>query len=181
MPSLRIDKAFILLLLIVLILAGSGVFIYLQIRTDKIASMMEDEQTLSFLLTVEEEGSIVFSEVVLFQHDTGKCAIIDIPSNTGVLLEMENKIAALDTVFSPSNPSGYIQEVGRLLNYEIDHYLFLQRENLVKLIDLIEGLDLFIPNPVEFQGGDEIVLLPSGSITLDGAKSVLYSTYVEPA
>ena len=181
MPSLRIDKAFILLLLIVLILTASGVFIYLQIRTDKIASMIEDEQTLSFLLTVEEEDAIVFSEVVLFQNDTGKCALIDIPSNIGVLLQAENKIAALDTVFSSSNPAEYIEEVGRLLNYEIDHYLLLQRENLVKLIDLVEGLDLFIPNPIEFQEGEEIVLLPSGSITLDGEKSVLYSTYVEPA
>jgi len=179
MPSLKPDKSFFLLLLICAILVVAGAFIYLQIRTDKIAAMIEDEETLAFMLVVEEEQSIVFSEVVFFQHNTGKCALFDIPSNIAVLLEQKNKIGAIDEVFDSSSPEEYIHEVEKLLNYKIDHYLFLEMTDLVKLIDLLEGLDLFIPNPIEFQSEEGIVLLPSGSVTLDGDKSVLYSTYRE--
>jgi len=180
MPSLKPDKAFFLLVLICLVLIGSGAFIYMQIRTDKIASMIENEEIISFMLIVEEDDEILFSETVFFQPNTGKCALFDIPRNVGVLLEKENMIDAIDTVFDSSDPAEYVDEVRKLIDYEVEHYIILNEVDLVNLIDLLEGLDLFIPNPVEFQSDDGIILLPSGSITLDGHKSVMYASYMEP-
>jgi len=141
--------------------------------------MIENQETLAFLFLVEEENSIVFSEIVFFDYDTGKCALFDIPKNVGVLLEKTNKISAIETVFDRSDPSEYMEEVEKLFNYQIGNYIIIQPEELVKLIDILEGMDLFIPNPVEFQSDEGIVMLPSGSVTLDGPKAHLYSTYRE--
>ncbi|MCF7914374.1 MAG: LCP family protein [Spirochaetaceae bacterium] len=180
MPKFRISKVAVFVFLIVAVLAAAGVFIYLQVRTDQVAATIEENQPLKFLLVLGDEGEIEFSEVVFYQHDTGKSALIDVPLQVGMLLEDRNKIGAVQHVFQADNPELYISHVEALLGTEIDYYLYIDRQQMVHVIDLLEGLDLFIPNPVEYRGENGIVLLPSGSVTLDGEKSMLYARYQEP-
>lgn len=180
MRKFKLDRALIFFVLILAVLGAAGVFIYMQVRTDQVAAALEENRTLKLLLMTGEEGQIEFSEAVFYQHDTGKCALIDVPLNVGLLLEDRNKIGAISSVFDADDPEAYISHVEKLLNTDIDHYLYFEKEQLVHVVDLIEGLDLFIPNPVEYQSEEGIVLLPSGSVTLDGEKAVLYATYQEP-
>ena len=180
MRKFKLDRAVIFLFLILAVLGAAGVFIYMQVRTDQIAAALEENRTLKFVLMVGEEGEIEFSEVALYQHNTGKCALIDVPLNVGMLLEDRNKIGAIRSMFNADDPEAYISHIDRLLNTEIDHYFYIEKTQLVHLVDLLGGLELFIPNPVEYQSDEGIVLLPSGSVTLDGEKAVLYGTYKEP-
>jgi len=180
MRKFRLNRAIIFLILILAVLGAAGVFIYLQVRTGQIAAALEENRTLKFVLLVGEEGQIEFSEVALYQHDTGKCALIDVPLNVGMLLKDRNKIGAIRSVFESADPEAYISHIEELLNAEIDHHFYIEKDELVHVVDLIEGLELFIPNPVEYQSPEGIVLLPSGSVTLDGEKAVLYATYQEP-
>jgi len=180
MPKIRISRVAVFVFLIVAVLAAAGVFIYLQVRTDQVAATIEENRPLKFLLVLGDEDKIEFSEVVLYQHGTGKSALIDVPVQVGMLLEDRNKIGAVQHVFQADNPELYISHVEDLIGTEIDYYLYIERQQMVHVIDLLEGLDLFIPNPVEYRGENGIVLLPSGSVTLDGEKAVLYATYQEP-
>lgn len=180
MRMLKFDKSIIFLILIILILAASVAFIYLQLRTDKVAASLEKGETISFLLVVGEEREIIFSEVVFFQNTTGKCALVDVPTNVGVIYEEQNKIGPVDIAFENGDESGYVQDVSELLDTEIDFLLYIEKEKLVELVDLLEGVDLFIANPVEFESEEGLVLLPSGSLTLDGAKASIFATYKEP-
>jgi len=180
MPKFRISKVSVFVFLIVAVLAAAVVFIYLQVRTNQVAATIEENRPLKFLLVLGDEGEIEFSEVVLYQYDTGKSALIDVPLQVGMLLEDRNKIGAVQHVFQADNPELYISHVEDLIGTEIDYYLYIERQQMVHVIDLLEGLDLFIPNPVEYRGENGIVLLPSGSVTLDGEKAVLYATYQEP-
>ena len=43
-----------------------------------------------------------------------------------------------------------------------------------KLVDLIGGVEVFIPNPVDLTSNGVRVLLPSGSVNLDGDKAWEY-------
>src|SRR6056297_1112044 len=95
MRKFRLNRAIIFLLLILAVLGAAGVFIYMQVRTDQIAAALEEQRTVKFVLLVGEEGQIEFSEVALYQHDTGKCALIDVPLNVGMLLKDRNKIGAI--------------------------------------------------------------------------------------
>ncbi|MFO7730528.1 MAG: LCP family protein [Spirochaetia bacterium] len=180
MPKIRISKVAVFVFLIIAVLAAAGVFIYLQVRTDQVAATIEENQPLRFLLVLGDEDKIEFSEVVFYQPDTGKSALIDVPLQVGMLLEDRNKIGAVQQVFQADNPELYISHVEELLGTELDYYLYIDRQQMVHVIDLLEGLDLFIPNPVEYRGDNGIVLLPSGSVTLDGEKAMLYAMYQEP-
>ena len=180
MPKFKINRALIFIVLIVAVLGAAGVFIYLQVRTDQVAAALEEDKTIKFMLVVGDQGEIQFSEVVFFQHDTGKCALVDIPLHTGMLLEDRNKIGPIQKVFDSKNPDPYVNHVEKLLNTEIDYYFYVEKRQLVHVVDLLEGLELFIPNPVEYQGEDGLVLLPSGSVTLDGTKAALFAMYQEP-
>lgn len=45
------------------------------------------------------------------------------------------------------------------------------------LIDLVEGVELFISNPVDLESGEKRILIPSGNILLDGDKAVDFLFY----
>ncbi len=175
--KIRITKAEIIVLLIVILLVVSGTALYLQLRTDIIGQNVKQNDTITFLFIVGDDP--VFSQVVLFQSGTGKCAIFDIPGNTGALISEKNRIDRIDSVLESDKPQAYIEQVGELMGIDIAHYLSCSREELSAFIDLLEGVDLFIANPVEFQS-EEMVLIPSGSVSLDGPKAVLYACYEEP-
>ena len=46
-------------------------------------------------------------------------------------------------------------------------------------MDLLEGLEVFIANPVELKEDDEIILVPSGSVVLDGMKAVKFVSFTD--
>jgi hypothetical protein len=49
-----------------------------------------------------------------------------------------------------------------------------------RLVDLLGGVDVFIPNPVDLSLADSRVLLPSGSVRLDGDKARDFVSYRDP-
>lgn len=175
--KIRITRAGIIVFLIVILLAVSGTALYLQLRTDAIGQTVRQNDTIRFLFIVGDGPD--FSQVVLFQTGTGKCAIFDVPGNTGALISEKNRIDRIESVFDEGRPQAYIEQVEELMGIDISHYLSMSRDELSAFIDLLEGVDLFIANPVEFQS-EEMVLIPSGSVSLDGPKAVRYGTYVEP-
>ncbi|MFO7850559.1 MAG: LCP family protein [Spirochaetia bacterium] len=172
-------KTTVFVVLLVLLLAVSSILIYFQIRTDSVGAGIQEEKTLNFLVMVGEEGSLEYSEVLMFQSGTGKCALVDIPNNVGTLISSKDRMDRIGSVFDQEDPQEYIDHVSELIDIDIPYYLYITTENLQKLVDLLEGVDLFIANPVEFHD-DERVLIPSGSITLDGPKAVTYSVFSEP-
>jgi anionic cell wall polymer biosynthesis LytR-Cps2A-Psr (LCP) family protein len=162
------------------VLGAGSALVYTQMRTDSITELIEANQTVSFVLAVGEEGTLLFTQVVFYQYDTGKCALFDIPVNVAVLNAEENKIGPIKKVFDSADPEIYLTHLENLLGIPVEFFLYLEKSNLVKLVDLYEGVDIFIPNPVEFQSEEELILLPSGSVTLDGRKAVIFATYREP-
>lgn len=173
------SKASIFILLMLIILSVSAVLVYFKIRTDEVGAEVKQGNTISFLFMLGEGGSLEYSEAVMLQSSTGKCAIFDIPNHIGTLISSKNRIDRIDSVFDEEDPREYITQVEKLMGIGIDHYLYITTKDLEKLVDLLEGVNLFIANPVEFQG-EERVLIPSGSVTLDGPKAVTYSLYEEP-
>lgn len=175
------DPGIILLLLIVAIVASTGVFLFNKVRVDRFQSALEQEEPVSILLIIADGSSILFSELFLYHHTNGKGALADIPANTGSLLQGEGKIAAIDTLFDQENPSAFIKKIEEIAGTEIDFYLTVDLDRLDRLVDLLGGVETFIPNPVDTTIDGEAVLLPSGSFVLDGSKALSYLRHGDPS
>jgi anionic cell wall polymer biosynthesis LytR-Cps2A-Psr (LCP) family protein len=111
---------------------------------------------------------------------THKAAIFDIPGEIGLLLRQVNRVDRIDTVYNPQRTSSFENEIENLLGIDISFSVVINTENLGKVVDLIEGVELFIPSSVNMRDDEGLVLFPSGIIRLDGDKAISYISYNAP-
>jgi polyisoprenyl-teichoic acid--peptidoglycan teichoic acid transferase len=174
------DPGVILLLVMIIILAVAGVFLYGKVRVNKLESAFNQDDPVPLMLTVTDGAGILTSQIFLYQHSTRKAALIDIPANTGALLPEYEKIGSVETLFNPVEPQHYMDMLGRLSGLDIEYFLIMDLEGLSRVVDLIGGVETFIPNPVDTEVDGETVLLPSGSFVMDGSKAAVYLRYGDP-
>ncbi len=174
-----LDKAIIFLVLIVLVIVSAGVFVFSHIRADKITAALEKHEDLNILFLIKDGNTLMYSEVFLYNSRTHKGSFFDIPGNIGSILSTVNKMGRIDTLFSVKKPLPFIEKVAELTGLSIPYYIIIDKKDLAKIVDIFEGIKLFIPNPVEIINADELVLLPAGNVVLDGEKAVAYMDYNE--
>ena len=173
------DKGIIVLALIVLILVISSVILYTQLRSDKIADDVKDQRSINILFMVHDQERLIFSELFLYQPMTGKGALFDVPGNWGDVIDSLERMDRVDVLYRSENPSVFKEKIETLFGVEIPYYIDFVATGIEKAVDLLEGLDLFIANPVELAVGDEVVLVPSGSVVLDGMKTFQFVSYID--
>jgi len=83
-------------------------------------------------------------------------------------------------VYDPQRLGSYQNEIEKLLGVEITFSFIITKENLVSIVDMLEGVEIFIPAPVSYRDDEGIILFPSGMTVLDGDKASLYATYSLP-
>jgi anionic cell wall polymer biosynthesis LytR-Cps2A-Psr (LCP) family protein len=118
--------------------------------------------------------------VLLYYPATKRAAIFDIPGEVGVILKGVDRVDRIDTVYDPKKVGVYKREIALLLGDEIDYAVVFDLENLKKIVDLIGGVEIFIPAPVESYESDPPALFASGWRNLNGDKAVSYLTYKLP-
>ena len=180
MKRATVDPGLIILILIVAAVLATGFFLYTKVRVDRLESALDAPEPVAFMLLISEGDSILFSDILLYHDATGKGALVDIPPNTGSLLKSQGKIDAIEALFDSRNPEEYLAKVAEIAGLEIDFYLIIDIGTLPRVVDLIGGVDTFIPNPVDTAVDSELVLLPSGSFVLDGSKAATYLRFGDP-
>ena len=80
-------------------------------------------------------------------------------------------------LFGEERTESYLDRIETLIDQPIPFFIRIDIDDLVSFVDLLEGLDMFIANPVEKISNGSIVLLPSGSIRLDGSKVKTFLTF----
>ena len=72
----------------------------------------------------------------------------------------------------------YKKEIEKLLGIPIPFSLVIKMEDFIRLTDMLGGLRVFIPAPVDVVSSEgERWLLPSGAVNLDGDKIYMYLKY----
>ncbi len=173
----EIDRSLYLLLSIMVIVIVAALFLYFQVRSDKMSEMVMSDRIVPILFVVTVEDKPLLTELFLFYPDTGKAALVDIPGNTGSIIQKLQKVDRIDVLYEKNNIQPYLSKIERLTNVEIPFYYAISLEKLQDLVDLLDGLELFVANPVDIKEKDRIILLPSGSVNLDGAKIGTYLNY----
>jgi anionic cell wall polymer biosynthesis LytR-Cps2A-Psr (LCP) family protein len=176
----KIDASAFLLGTIVVLL-GAGIFItVVALRADPIEGVLTGDRVVNTLFVIEGDAKPLGTYVLMYYPVTKRAAIFDIPGELGLILQKINRVDRIDIVYDAEKLAIFEQEIERLLGIDISFFLVLNTQNLCKVVDLIEGVELFIPAPVEIYQESGPILFPSGITRLDGDKATSYVTYELP-
>jgi polyisoprenyl-teichoic acid--peptidoglycan teichoic acid transferase len=182
----RADRSLLLLALIVVIAAGAVVYASLQLGVDQITDALKKRQPVNTLLVASDAEKAMFFEVFLYNPETRKATLFHVPANLGGVIESLGKVAGIDALYRRGSPAAVQKKIESLLGVPLHCVLEISLADAARLVDLTGGLTLFIPNPVDLGGpgpggtaapSARRVLLPSGSVTLDGDKAIDFLTY----
>jgi anionic cell wall polymer biosynthesis LytR-Cps2A-Psr (LCP) family protein len=166
-------------LIIVLLLAGGILFTLNAIRSDPIEVALAGEELINILFVFEHEQKPLGSYVMMYSPMNNRAAVISISGDTGKILKTEDRVDRIDSVYRSNNIESFETEVKELLGLSISYSVVFETEKLSKIIDVIGGVDIFIPNAIEVYG-EEIILFPSGNTRLDGDKGIQYLIFELP-
>jgi anionic cell wall polymer biosynthesis LytR-Cps2A-Psr (LCP) family protein len=107
-------------------------------------------------------------------------AIFDVPGQLGLIIQQINRVDRIDTVYDPAHPKIFEHEIEKLMNININIMMTIKLEDFGKMVDILSGVDIFIPSTVEIYDKPSTILFPSGLCRLDGDKAKLYITYNLP-
>lgn len=170
-----IDRGIVLLIVIVGVLAGTGVIVALSVRTDEISDIAESGGRLAAVVVIELDDAPLITQVVLFDLSTNRGALFDVPQETGVVVTSLNRIDSIDTVLAADGIDAFREEVSALVGEPVPFHLYFDGDDLEAIVDFVEGLPLFVTDlPNE---GPDAVLIPNGDVVLDGAKTRAYLRY----
>ena len=178
--SRKPDRSVFLLILIVLVIVASAVYAYLQLRVDQITDALKKKLPLNTLFIFSDGDRALFFEVFFYTPDTRKGSLFYVPANLGGVIQRLNKVDGIDALYRRANPAAVKARIEDLLGVGIPCVIDIGTEEVGKLVDLIGGVDVFIPNPVDLTRESSRVLLPSGSVRLDGDKARQFITYEDP-
>ncbi|MDR2102267.1 MAG: LCP family protein [Treponema sp.] len=174
------DASLLLLGAIVVLLGASIFFAVLLLRSDPIEEALSGDRVINTLFVIERDKKPLGTYVLMYYPATKRAAIFDIPGELGLIIERINRVDRIDTLYDPQRISSFEREIEALLNIDINFSMVFEAENLGKAVDLIEGVEIFIPARVEIFKQANSILFPSGVTRLDGDKAQVYVTYELP-
>jgi len=167
----------LLIILILIIVASATGLLLTRLKTDQITDLVTDGKLINTMILIKDDNHLVYSELFMYDSKTSKGALFDIPGNIGSIIDKYKKMDRIDVLFDKSDPSPYVEKVSSILGTDIPYYVLIDINNFMNIVDLINGIKIFIANPIELLDLDNLVLLPSGNLVLDGYKAALYTEY----
>ncbi|MDE7228147.1 MAG: LCP family protein [Treponemataceae bacterium] len=172
------NKGGFVLLLIVLILVGLMVFLALSLRTNVIDENLKGDRVIKTLFVMEDRNQVLFTDVLIYYPVSKRGALIDITGNTGAIFQSIGRVDRIDAIYTEKGIETYKAEIEKLIGMTIPVSVVLHLDDFGELTDMLGGMKLFVPSPVDEVGDDGArMLLPSGAVTLDGDKINTYLTY----
>jgi len=177
---LRISKTgasrILLALIVVLLVTGVSLAVY-TLRSNPVEDILSSSRVINTLFVIEDEKKPLSTYVLMYYPATKRAAVFDIPGELGLLITRINRVDRIDRVYEPNRPGVFEEEVEKLLGIEINFHIIITKENLKSMVDLLEGVKIFIPSSVSYREDSLLILFPSGMTVLDGDKASVYATY----
>ena len=186
---MKVNKSALLLIAILAMLATFVVILVIELRTDPVAEIIRNGSLLNTLFIIEKDGAPFSSNIITYYPENRRGAMFDIPPNTGLIIRSLSRTATVESLYKERGRDAFRQEIENLAGTSVPFYTVISLDDFAMLADILSGLNLFIPTPVDIhapdgEDGDSWlegrVLLPSGSVTLDGDKTRIFMTYTSP-
>ncbi len=184
---MKLSKSAVFLIVILAILVTFVVVLVIELRTDLVAEIIRNGSLLNVLFIIEKDGAPFSSNIITYYPENRRGAMFDIPPETGLIIRSLSRTATVESLYRERGREAFRREIESLAGTSIPFYAVISFDDFAMLVDVLSGLNLFIPAPVDiYMPSDdssaapqleERVLLPSGSVTLDGDKTRLFMTY----
>lgn len=173
------QKGLLFLLLIVLIIVVLVVILRQYLAPKGLSERIEADQVMRTVFVVDdEEGNVIFTNLLIYYPVSCRGAVVSIPGNTGAIYEVLGRVDGISSVYKEKGIDAYVSEIEKLLDVQIPFYAVCHKSDFEKMADMLGGLRLFLPIPVdETSETGERWLLPGGSVVLDGDKVSVYLDY----
>ena len=182
MKKLRNEqKGLLFIALILIVILAMSLFFARSLKTNSVKDSLEHDSLLRTLFVVQnEDGNVLFSNVIILDTSTEKAAVINLPGYTGAIFQSLGRTDKLEEVYNKLGMASYKTEVQKLLGITIPYTTMVKLEDFIRLCDMFGGMRVFIPSPIDTVSEEgERWLLPSGAVTLDGDKIAVYLQYRE--
>lgn len=174
-------KGVIFLILIFAIIIFCVTFIALSLRVDSVDESLKNNSVIKTLFVLEDKEQVLFTDVFIYYPVSKRGALINILGNTGAIFQSLGRVDRIDAIYTEKGIETYKAEIEKLIGQPIPFYIEMNMKNFGELTDMLGGLKVFVPSPVDVKTDEgERWLLPSGAVNLDGDKITTYLTYFKP-
>ncbi len=173
----RRQQGGIFLILILVILLVVAAFLALSLRVDEVDQNLKNDQVIKTLFVMENNNQLLFTDLFIYYPLSKRGALINILGNTGAIFDSLGRVDRIDAIYAEKGIDVYKSEVEKLVGQTIPFYVKLNLDDFSVLTDMLGGIKVFVPSPVDVKNEDTRWLLPSGAVTLDGDKIKTYLTY----
>ncbi len=177
MPKSSIDKSVIFLLIIIVAMVAFGVAMAALLRVEPIQKAVDEDRPINIALILEHNGKPLSTQLLMYYPGNARGALLDIPAETGLILRSLNRFDRIDLLYKQSDPVPYVEELASLCATNLDYYLVFTMQGYSDLVDMLDGVSVFMPNRVSGTIDERGFSLPAGSVQLDGGKMALYARY----
>ena len=177
----KLEKSMIFLFLVFFIFIVTSLIVVSALQVDPVEEMIKNEEPIKILFVLEDDEKVLFTDVFIYYPVSGRGALFNIPGNTGAIYSSLGRVDRIDMVYREKGIDAYRQEIEKLSGQSIPFSMVCSVDNFKVLTDLLGGLKIFVPYPVDIQAENgNRWLLPSGVNNLDGDKILTYLYYNSP-
>ena len=163
------------------IILATGAYAVLQLRVDQITDSLKKKQPLNTLFIFSDGEKALFFEVFFYNPETRKGSLFYVPPNLGSVIATINRVEGIDALYRRTNPVPLKRKIEDLLGVPLQGVIDIGFDDAGRLVDLMGGVDVFIPNPVDLTlpGPPRSSCRPAAS-SLDGDKARDFISYQDP-
>jgi anionic cell wall polymer biosynthesis LytR-Cps2A-Psr (LCP) family protein len=163
----------LLILLAIGIVVGAIYFIF-YFRESGVEQLLKSEEMLSTIVVVQNGEKTDAISLSFYNPKTEKLAHILIPAKTRLKVDYDDKPAydSVENMYNRGSMNVVKDTVERVTNTSFPFYLAYDLHDVEKLVDLLEGLEVIVPEPMEYTDAEQdlFINIAKGKQVLDGAK-----------
>ncbi|MBP7553289.1 MAG: LCP family protein [Spirochaetes bacterium] len=144
---------------------------------EKLKVSLKTGQNISFLVVANDEKKIVTgAAIVVFNPQTNRSATISLLPKTFLSYGKMESFTLEEALTKKISGEDLRLALSNLVGVKIDYYFFIDKNNFVRLIDMLGGVEIYSER---IKVPEKNVYIPSGVTLMDGDKSAEYLSFIE--
>ena len=173
----KIDPALLVVISIILLLSATIAIILVNVQSDALSVRLEEDSFLPLLIFIADGKELIATELVFIDTNTKNLAIYDVPRNLGTIIPSLGRVDRIDNLYRDLGAQKTKAILETIFDTQIEFFMDLSIDNVAVLVDLVEGVTVFLSRAIEDEMNEERISIPGGNVRLDGEKTSHFILY----